>query len=101
MSPAVTQFTRTLGAHSIASVWVMFTSPALAAPYATVPGDGRRPLILPMLMMLPPSGCVSITAYAFWDTYSGARRFSRTTASENRGDAVAESAAGEPPGVLI
>ncbi len=30
-SPAVTQLTRTAGAHSIASAWVSATSPALAA----------------------------------------------------------------------
>src|SRR5436190_1536672 len=36
--------TRTFGAHSIASDFPRWMSPALAAPYAAVPGEGRAPL---------------------------------------------------------
>ena len=35
---------------------------ALAAPYAAVPGDGRLPLTLPIMMIDPPAGWPCITA---------------------------------------
>ena len=40
--------TRTRGAHSTASERVALRSPALAAPYAVVPGEGRTALTLAM-----------------------------------------------------
>ena len=46
-------FTRTFGAHSTASVCVRLRRPAFAAPYAAVPGEGRVPLTLAMLMIEP------------------------------------------------
>ena len=55
--PPDTQFTRTFGAHSTARLWVRLISPALAAPYAAVPGEGRRPLTLVTLTMAPPLSC--------------------------------------------
>src|SRR5438552_15385710 len=100
MSPALTQFTRTLGAHSTASVCVRPIRPALAAPYAAVPGLGRRPLTLAMLVMLAPPSCSCMTALARWLTLSGAMRFSAMMAVEKLGDAVAAYAAGAPTVVL-
>src|SRR5262249_56171408 len=73
---------------------------ALAAPYAAVPGDGRIPLTLAMLMTTPPPGCACITAFAFCANTSGATRFSVMIEVENFGDTVAESAGGEPPALL-
>jgi hypothetical protein len=71
----------------------------LAAPYAAVPGEGRTPLTLPTMMIDPPLACM--TSLAAWATYSGAIRFSSMTLAWNRGDAVAASASGEPPALLI
>ena len=42
------------GAHSMASDVVTFKSPALAAPYATEPGDERVAETLEILMIDPP-----------------------------------------------
>ena len=52
--PTTRALTRTLGAHSTASVEVRLSTPALAAPYAAVPGVGLRPLTLEMLTIEPP-----------------------------------------------
>jgi hypothetical protein len=65
-----------------------------------VPGDGRVPLTLPIMMIDPPSGCSCITALAAWATCSGAIRFSSMTRAWNRGDAVAAAAGGDPPALL-
>src|SRR2546422_10547689 len=100
MRPPVTLLTRTFGAHSMASVWVRLMSPALAAPYAAVCGDGRMPLTLVMLMIEPPSACSCITALARCAQNNGASRLRVTIAVENLGDAVALSAGGEPPALL-
>src|SRR5437899_3347113 len=100
INPAVTALTRTFGAHSTASVCVRLSSPALAAPYAAVVGEGRTPLTLAMFTIDPPLVCDCITRFAACATYSGASRLSLTIASENRGDADAASAAGEPPALL-
>ena len=66
-----------------------------------MPGDGRVPLTLPIMMIDPPSGCSCITALAACATCSGAIRFSSMTLAWNRGDAVAAAAGGEPPALLI
>jgi hypothetical protein len=89
-----------LGASSTASVCVAFSRPAFAAPYATVLGDGRTPLTLAMLTMLPPSGCLCMTALAFCAHTRAAVRFKAMIPAVNRGDAVAVSAGGEPPALL-
>ena len=73
----------------------------MAAPYAAVPGDGRVPLTLPIMMIDPPSGWSCITSLAACATCSGAIRFSSMTRAWNRGDAVAAAAGGEPPALLI
>src|SRR5581483_7366049 len=100
MSPAVRQLTRTFGAHSTASVCVRLTSPAFAAPYAALFGDGRMPLTLPMLTMHPPLSCACITALTRCAKTSGAMRFSVMIDVVNFGDAVDESAGGAPPALL-
>ena len=56
--------TRTFGAHSTARVWVRLTSPAFAAPYAAVPGEGRRPLSEPTVTIAPPSSWPCMTRLA-------------------------------------
>src|SRR5260370_39881547 len=94
MRPGVTALTRTLGAHSTASDCVRWMSPALAAPYATVPGDGRRPLTLAMLRITPPDGCACMTALARCAQKSGASRLRCTTAVEKCGEAGAVPAGG-------
>ncbi len=42
------------GAHSTAMERARFSRPALAAPYAAVPGEGLAPLTLPIMVMEPP-----------------------------------------------
>src|SRR6185436_9977950 len=101
MSPAVIALTRTLGAHSTASDWVRLRRPAFAAPYAAVPGEGRTALTLAMFTIEPPLSWVCITAFARWASQSGAVRFKAMIAAEKRGEAVAASAGGEPPALLI
>ena len=71
--------------------------PALAAPYAAVPGDGRVPLTLPIMMIDPPPGWSCMTALAACATCSGAIRFSSMTLAWNRGEAVAAAAGGDRP----
>jgi hypothetical protein len=53
-----------------------------------------------MFTIEPPSSCACITALAFWAKCSGATRLSWRIFSEKRGEAVAASAAGEPPALL-
>src|SRR3982750_1776812 len=92
-------FTRTAGPHSTASERVSESRPALAAPYAAVPGEGRSAETDEMLTMDPaPWRC--LTALAACDTCSAAVRFSPSTFSEKRGEAVAASAYGAPPALL-
>src|SRR5262245_10562003 len=100
MRPAVTAFTRTLGAKSTARVDVRLRSPALAAPYAALPGFGRVPLTLAMLTMEPPVACSCITALTACEQTSGAIRLRSMIDREKRGDAVAESAGGDPPALF-
>ena len=64
-------------------------SPALAAPYAALPGDGRRPLTLVMFTIDPPSTWSCMTRLAAWHTWIAPRRLRRTMASVNRADASA------------
>ena len=59
-----------------------------------MPGDGRVPLTLPIMMIDPPSGWACMTSLAAWATCSGAIRFSSMMLAWNRGDAVAAAAAG-------
>src|SRR3954447_3857477 len=101
MRPHVTALTRTRGAHSTASVCVRLRRPAFAAPYAAVPGDGRRPDTDAMLTMTPPDSCRCMTAFAACARCSGANRLRRTIDSLKRGEAVAASAWGLPPALLI
>ena len=74
--------------------------PALAAPYADAPGDGRRPDTLATLTMDPPSSWTVITLWADWAHHSGASRLRPTTASTKRGEASAAMARGEPPALF-
>ncbi len=66
-----------------------------------MPGDGRAPLTLPIMMIDPPAGWACITSLAAWATCKGAIRFSSMTRAWKRGDAVAAGARGEPPALLI
>ncbi|CAB4922897.1 unannotated protein [freshwater metagenome] len=96
--------TRTFGAHSTASDWVRLSSPALAAPYAAVPGEGRTAeteAILMIAFVRPSCGAACIWKLARWATWSGASRLSLMMDSLNRGEAVAASAGGAPPALLI
>src|SRR5688572_29267980 len=95
--PAATAATRTFGAHSTARLCASETSPAFAAPYAAVPGDGLSPETLVMKTITPPSGCFCIAAFARCAQWSGATRFSWMIFSWKRGEAVAASVAGAPP----
>ena len=52
--PGVMQFTRTLGANAFANEMVRLFNPALAVPYGTSVGLGRREAVLDTIMMLPP-----------------------------------------------
>src|SRR4051794_4883621 len=94
------EFTRTLGAHSTASDLVSESTPALAAPYAAVPGEGRSALTEEMLTIEPPDSCRCMTALAAWATTRGACRFRPSTLSWNRGEASAARAYGAPPALL-
>src|SRR2546423_15330183 len=89
--------TRPFGPHSAPSVDVRLMRPALAAPYAALPGDGRSPLTLAMLTITPPSGCSCMTALARCENTSGAPRLTAMIALEKRGDAGLVSAGGPPP----
>src|SRR5687768_2634039 len=100
MAPAVTQFTRTLGANSAAKLSVRLMRPALAAPYAAVPGEGRIPHSDEMLTIDPPASWSCITSLARWVTSSGEIRLRVMMALENRGEAVAADAGGEPPALF-
>src|SRR4051812_2174057 len=100
MSPAVTAFTRTFGAKSTARVWVRLSRPALAAPYAALPGFGRVPDTEAMFTIAPPESWSFITAYTAWEKTSGAIRLRSMIDREKRGDAVALSAGGEPPALF-
>src|SRR5580692_8598103 len=97
MRPPTKQLTLTLGAHSTARVAVRFASPAFAAPYAAVPGDGLVPETLPMFTIEPPFSWRCMTAFALCAQKKGARRLSSTTDLKKRGDASAAGTAGEPP----
>ena len=66
-----------------------------------MPGEGRVPLTLPIMMIDPPPGWPCMTALAACATCSGAIRFSSMTLAWNRGDAVAAAAGGDPPALLI
>src|ERR1700712_182936 len=91
--------TRTLGAHSTASDLVRLSTPALAAPYAAVPGEGRRADTDEMFTITPlPWRC--ITALAALATTNGAVRLSPTILSRKRGEASAARAYGDPPALL-
>ncbi len=58
------------------------------------------PLTEVMLTIEPPSSCSCMNELAAWAQYSGASRLSDTMEAENRGEAVAASADGEPPALL-
>lgn len=77
--PTTTELTRTLGAHSTASVAVRLSTPALAAEYAAVPGDGRCPLTDEIETIEPPPACCCMTAFAACETWSMPSRFSSMT----------------------
>ena len=88
--PGLTATTRTLGAHSIARDCTKLRMPALAAPYAAVPGEGRRALTLPTKTTTPaPWAC--IIALAFCARCRGASRFRRKMDSWKRGEAFSAS----------
>ena len=72
----------------------------MAAPYAAVPGEGRVPLTLLIMMIDPPSAWPCMTAFAACATCSGASRFSSMILAWNRGDAVAAAARRRPAGVV-
>ena len=65
-----------------------------------MPGDGRVPLTLPIMMIDPPSGWACITSLAACATCSGAIRFSSMIRAWKRGEAVAAGAGGDPPALL-
>jgi len=65
-----------------------------------VPGDGRVPLTLPIMMIEPPAGWPCMTSLAACATCSGAIRFSSMTRACSRGEAVAAGAGGAPPALL-
>src|ERR1700731_1377802 len=98
--PTTQAFTRTLGPHSTASVWVRLSRPALAAPYAPVPGDGRRPLRLQMLTIDPPSAWSCILSLEYCETISAPMRLSSMILRLNFGLDSAVSTYGEPPALL-
>ena len=98
--PTLIALTRTLGAHSIASDLVSESTPAFAAPYAAVPGEGRSALMEEMLTIEPPCSCSCMTAFAAWAARSGATRLRARTLSWKRGDASAARAYGAPPALL-
>src|ERR1700760_3517685 len=98
--PTTHAFTRTFGPHSTARVWVRLSRPALAAPYAPVPGDGRRPLRLQMLTINPPFGWLCIVALACWETDSAPSRLSSMILRLNFALDSAVSTNGEPPALL-
>ena len=98
--PTSIAFTRTFGAHSTASDRVSESTPALAAPYAAVPGEGRSADSDEMLTIAPPSSCRCITAFAACATSSGASRLSSTILAWKRGEASAAAAYGAPPALL-
>ncbi len=52
--PGATQFTRTLGAASIAADWVRAITPALAAEYGPSPIVGRIPVSEATFTTVPP-----------------------------------------------
>src|ERR1700756_267286 len=98
--PTTHAFTRTLGPHSTASVCVRLSRPALAAPYAPVPGDGRRPLRLQMFTTDPPPGWPCILSLAYCETNSAPMRLSSMILRLNFGLDSAVSTYGEPPALL-
>ena len=58
------------------------------------------PLTEVMLTIEPPPSWSCMNELAAWAQYSGASRLSVTMDAENRGEAVAASADGEPPALL-
>src|SRR4051794_32531725 len=92
--------TRTDGPHSIASDLVSESRPALAAPYAAVPGDGRIAETDDTFTIDPPSGWACMIRFAAWARRSGPIRLSETTRSWKRGEASAAAASGAPPALL-
>src|SRR5262245_7685707 len=98
--PTTQAFTRTLGPHSTASVCVRLSSPALAAPYAPVPGDGRRPLRLQMLTIDPPRGCSCILSLEYCETTNAPMRLSSMILRLNFGLDSAVSTYGDPPALF-
>src|SRR6201999_2395491 len=98
--PTTRAFTRTLGPHSTASVWVRLSNPALAAPYAPVPGDGLRPLRLQILTIDPPPDWACIFSLAHCETSNEPIRFSSMILRLNFGLDSAVSTYGDPPALL-
>src|SRR6516164_10885083 len=98
--PTTHAFTRTFGPHSTASVSVRLSRPALAAPYAPVPGDGRRPLRLQMLTIDPPPGWSCILSLAGCETDSAPMRLSSMILRLNLALESAVNTYGEPPALL-
>src|SRR3954469_10636271 len=93
--------TRTLGAHSTARVVARWCRPALEAAYAAAPGDGRQPLTLPIMTMLPPDSCSCMTALPRWATCRADIKLRSSTFELNDGLAVAAGRDGPPPALLI
>ena len=98
--PTSIEFTRTFGPHSTASDDVSESRPALAAPYAAVPGEGRVAETEEMLTMAPPESWPCITALAAWAHISGASRLRPTILPWKLADASAARAYGAPPALL-
>src|SRR5437588_7528206 len=95
--PSAMQLTRTLGPHSTASDRVKWLRPALAAPYATRPGDAVTDAMLEMFTIDPPESCSCITALARWLNHSGPTRLIAITDAWKRGEVGPVGATGEPP----
>src|SRR4051812_1214238 len=69
MSPRDTQFTRIVGAYSIAAVAVRLSTAAFAAEYGASPDSGRTALKDALFTMLPPpdSSIRGISARMQWN----------------------------------
>src|SRR5215213_11362512 len=92
--------TRTRGPHSTASDLVRESTPAFAAPYDAVPGDGRSADTDEMFTIAPPSGCACMIAFAAFETVSTAERLRPRTLSSSRALESAARAYGAPPALL-
>src|SRR5699024_689021 len=96
--PTTTELIRTAGAHSTASDCVSESTPALAAPYDAVPGDGRCPETDEMLMIAPPVGCM--TRLASCATVNADSRLRATILAWKLALASAARANGAPPALF-